>query len=31
MGQINVKLNDDDKLKAMDALKEMGLTMSSAI
>ena len=31
MGQINVKLNDDDKLKAMEALKEMGLTMSSAI
>ena len=24
MGQINVKLNDDDKLKAMEALKEMG-------
>lgn len=31
MGQINVKLNDDDKVKAMEALREMGLTMSSAI
>lgn len=31
MGQIKVKLNDDDKLKAMEALKEIGLTMSSAI
>lgn len=25
MGQIKVKLNDDDKLKAMEALKEMDL------
>lgn len=31
MAQVNVNVNDHDKEKAMEALKEMGLTLSSAI
>ena len=31
MAQVNVKINDVDKERAVEALKEMGLTLSAAI
>ena len=31
MAQVNVKINDADKKRAVEALKEMGLTLSAAI